>query len=70
MQHADELRRDNAALRERICALSAAILRISVSLDLNTVLAEVVKSARGLTGARQAVITGLALLGWHAAALN
>ena len=50
--HANELRRENAALRERISALSAAILRIRVSLDLNTVLSEVVKSARGLTAAR------------------
>ena len=37
--------------------LSAAILRISRSLDLTTVLAEVVESARELTGARLGVIT-------------
>ena len=48
----DELRREIAALRERISALSAASLRISASLDLETVLREVVESARSLTGAR------------------
>jgi len=39
-------------LRERISQLSAATLRISASLDLDTVLKEVVESARALTGAR------------------
>ena len=48
-------------VRRRRCAsasplLSAAILRISATLDLDTVLAEVVESARGLTGARCGVI--------------
>ena len=47
-----DLRRENEALRERISALSAASLRISASLDLETVLNEVVESARSLTGAR------------------
>ena len=42
---------------ERITRLSAAILRISQSLDPSTVLEEVVESARGLTGARVGVIT-------------
>ena len=42
--------------RERISSLSAAILRISASLDLNTVLREVVTSARALTGARYGAI--------------
>ena len=41
-----------AALRARISALRAASLRISASLDLETVLNEVVESARALTGAR------------------
>ena len=50
------LRRENAALRERLAALSAAVLRISASLDLDTVLGEVVESARALTGARYGVI--------------
>ena len=42
---------------ERISQLCAAILRISQSLDLATVLEEVVESARALTGARCGVIT-------------
>ena len=41
----------------RISRLSAAMLRISQSLELSTVLAEVVESARALTGARSGVIT-------------
>ena len=45
------------ALRERISALSTAILRISASLDLATVLQEAVDSARALTGARYGIIT-------------
>ena len=44
------------ALRERISALTAAILRISASLDVDTVLREVAEAARALTGARCAVI--------------
>ena len=48
----DELRRENAALRARITALSEASLRIGASLDLETVLHEVVDNARALTGAR------------------
>ena len=44
------------SLRERISALSAASLRISASLDLDTVLQEVVESARALTGARYGAI--------------
>ena len=42
---------------ERISRLSAAILRISQSLELATVLEEVVEGARALTGARSGVIT-------------
>ena len=56
MNSPDELRQENAALRERISMLSAAILRISASLDLDTVLREVVDSARALTGARYGMI--------------
>ncbi len=52
-----ELRQENEALRNRISRLSAAVLRVSASLDLDTVLHEVVESARALTGARRAVIT-------------
>ncbi|MDE0173678.1 MAG: response regulator [Defluviicoccus sp.] len=43
--------------RERVSRLSAAILRISASLDPATVLREVVESARALTGARYGIIT-------------
>ena len=43
-------------MRERNSSLSAAILRISASLDVETVLREVVDSARALTGARYGVI--------------
>ena len=50
------LRRENEALRARIAALNAAILRINASLDLETVLAEAMESARALTGARWGVI--------------
>ena len=45
-----------AVPRERRSALSAAVLRISASLDEATVLREVVDSARALTGARYGVI--------------
>ena len=52
----DQTAAENAALRARISALSAASLRISASLDLETVLNEVVESARALTGARYGAI--------------
>ena len=39
-------------LRDRISRLNAASLRISASLELDTVLSEVVESARALTDAR------------------
>ena len=42
---------------DRASRLSAAILRVNASLDLATVLEEVVESARALTGARAGVIT-------------
>ena len=48
--------REVEALRERISGLSAAILRISASLEVATVLQEVVDSARTLTGARYGII--------------
>ncbi len=51
-----ELRREIKVLRERVSRLSAAVLRASSSLDLDTVLQEVVDSARALTGARYGVI--------------
>ena len=51
-----ELRERIEALRERMSRLSAAVLRASASLDLDTVLQEVVDSACALTGARFGVI--------------
>ena len=49
--------REIEALRERISTLSAAILSISACLDVNTVLQEVVDSARALTDARYGIFT-------------
>ena len=57
MNSPDELKREIEALHDRISRLSAAVLRISASLDVNTVLREVVESARALTGARYGAIT-------------
>ncbi len=51
------LRREDRSLRDRFARLSATVLRINSSLDLNTVLQEVVDSACALTGADQGVIT-------------
>ena len=56
MKSPEELDRENEALRERISRLSAASVHISASLDLNTVLQEIVDSARALTGAGNGVI--------------
>ncbi len=50
-------KRENEASRDRTSRLSAAILRISASLDLDTVLQEIVECARDLTGARCGAIT-------------
>ena len=55
-ENPDELQRRIEALQERVSRLSLAILRISASLDLDTVLQEVVDSARALTGARYGLI--------------
>ena len=51
MSEIDELRQENQALRDRLSKLCEASLRISESLDLKTVLREVVESARALTDA-------------------
>ena len=59
MGKADESRREIETLRERISALSAAVLRINASLDVDTVLREIAEAARSLTGARYAVITAV-----------
>ena len=56
MSVAADLRGENERLRGRESSLSAAILRISASLDLGTVLHEVAESARALSGARYGVI--------------
>ena len=53
----DPRQREIDALRERLSALIAAGLSVSASLDLDTVLQEVVGSARALTGARYGMIT-------------
>ena len=58
MKTYDELRREIEAQRDRLSRLSEASVRVSESLDVGTAMAEVVGSARGLTGARYgAVIT-------------
>ena len=57
MTSKEELKREVEALRARSARLNAAILRISASLDLNTVLNEIVDTARALTGARYGAIT-------------
>ena len=56
LSRTSEQAREIKALRERNSALAAAILRISTSLDLETVLREIAQAARALTGARHAVI--------------
>ena len=53
----DESGQEIARLRERMARLSSASLRITENLDLESVLREVVESARVLTGAANAVIT-------------
>ena len=59
MSNNDDLMREVEALRQRISVLSAASLRISASLDLDTVLHEVVESARALTGSGYGLIITL-----------
>ena len=56
MKGRDELEREVEVLSERIATLSAAVLRLSDSLDLATVLQEAADSARTLTGARYSLI--------------
>ena len=63
MKSHNEHKHETEALRERISQLSGAILRINSSLDINTVLHEVVDSARTLTNARYGIITTLDLDG-------
>ncbi len=56
MSEIDKVKQENQALRDRLSRLSEASLRISESLDLDTVLGEVVASARALTGAGRSLI--------------
>ena len=57
MKKTDEPGREDGAPHELISRLTTAILRINASLDVATVLREVVDSARALTGACYGVIT-------------
>ena len=57
--NSDDVLRENQALRERLSLLSQASLRINETLDFDTVLQEVVDSARALTGSRYGAITVL-----------
>ena len=50
------LERENAALRDRLAGLSAASLRISESLELDSVLQEIADGARQLTGATHGTV--------------
>ena len=56
MQTHDELRQEIKEQRDRLTRLSEASVRVSESLDVDTVLHEVVESARALTGARYGAI--------------
>ncbi|MCY4587364.1 MAG: response regulator [Bryobacterales bacterium] len=56
MKSHDELNREIEALHDRMSRLSAASVHISASLDLNTVLQEIVDSARELIDARYGLI--------------
>lgn len=59
MTNLEELKRENAALRESISTLNSASLRVSSSLNLETVLQEVVESACALTRSRYGVIASV-----------
>ena len=57
MAQSSDLARENQALRDRLSRLSEASLRINESLEFDTVLQEVLDSARLLSGANYGVIT-------------
>ncbi len=57
MIQSSDLELENRTLRERLSRLSAASLRINESLEFDTVLQEVLDSARVLSGASYGVIT-------------
>ena len=52
LKNPDEPRQEDEVLPDRVSRLGAAVLRVSASLDPNTVLQELVDSARALTGVR------------------
>ena len=56
VKRSDDLKREIELLRDRLARLSGASLRVSGSLDVNTVLRAVIDDARALTGARLGAI--------------
>ncbi len=56
MEEADKLRRENEALRARVAKMSEVSRRITESLDLDTVLQEVVDGVRSLTDAQYGAV--------------
>ena len=56
MNKSNKMDSEIRALRERLSRLSAAILRVNSSLDLDTVLQEILSSTRDLVGARYGII--------------
>ena len=65
MKREDDRDREIRTLKERLAKLTEASVRISESLDFDTVLKGVLDSARALTGARYGVITLLDPSGQH-----
>lgn len=57
MNKSNKVESEIRALRERLSRLSTAVLWVNSSLDLDTILFEIVTSARDLVGARYGVIT-------------
>ena len=56
MHNPQELASENAALKERIAALCSAMLRVTSTLDVDTVLHEIVDCARALSHTRFGII--------------
>ena len=65
MPESDDPRPEDGALCHRMSALNGAILRISASLDLDTVLGEGVESAHDPTGARRHLDLRIQMLRWR-----
>ena len=59
MSQANEPKTETDVLRDRLARLTRASLRVSESLDLNTVLQEIVENACALTGTRHGSITAM-----------